>query len=172
MIGIRPPLTSTGGNCYTHRLMSMKTHQPKTHEVIRRWHLIDAKDKVLGRFASDIARTLMGKGKRDFAPHIDCGDNVVVINAESIRITGNNKPTQKIDFRHSGYPGGETITPYDEFLRSKPERAIRLAVSGMLGKNKLRSRQLARLKVYKGNSHPHGANFAVAKPAAAPATQG
>ena len=151
----------------------MKTYQPKTHTVIRRWHLIDAKDKVLGRFASEIARTLMGKGKRDFAPHIDCGDHVVVINAESIRITGNNKPVQKIDFRHSGYPGGETVTPYGEFLRTKPERAILLAVSGMLlGKTSFGLASLRGLKVYKGSTHPHGANFAVAKPAAAPATQG
>jgi large subunit ribosomal protein L13 len=115
----------------------------------------------------------MGKGKRDYAPHVDCGDHVVIINAEGIRITGNNKPVQKFDFRHSGYPGGDTLTPYGEFLKSKPERAIHLAVSGMLNKNRLRSRQLARLKVYKGSAHPHGAQFAVkAKPeAAAPAAQ-
>jgi len=153
-------------------MFTKKTYQPKTATVSRRWHIFDANDKVLGRFASDIARLLMGKGKRDFAPHVDCGDHVVVINAESIRITGNNKPVQKVDFRHSGFPGGETITPYGEFLRTKPERAIILAVSGMLGKNKLRSRQIARLKVYKGGAHPHGAHFAVAKPAAVPAAQG
>jgi len=150
----------------------MKTYQPKLDATTRRWHLFDAKDKVLGRFASEVARLLMGKGRRDYTPHIDCGDHVVVINAEGIRITGNNKPVQKIDFRHSGYPGGETITPYGEFLRSKPERAIQLAVSGMLGKNKLRSRQLARLKVYKGSAHPHGAHFAQPKAAATPAAQG
>jgi large subunit ribosomal protein L13 len=152
--------------------MSTKTYLPKVTDASRRWHLFDAKGKVLGRFATEVARLLMGKGKRDYTPHIDCGDHVVVINAEGIRITGNSKPVQKIDFRHSGYPGGETITPYGEFLRTKPERAIELAVSGMLGKNKLRARQLARLKVYKGSAHPHGAQFAPAKTAAAPAAQG
>ena len=152
--------------------MSTKTYQPNAKTIVRRWHLFDAKGKVLGRFASEIARILMGKGKRDFAPHVDCGDNVVVINAEEIRITGNNKPVQKIDFRHSGYPGGETITPYGEFLRSKPERAIELAVSGMLGKSRLRDRQIRRLKVYKGSAHPHGAHFATPKPAATPSAQG
>jgi large subunit ribosomal protein L13 len=153
--------------------MFMKTHQPKIETIVRRWHLVDAKDKVLGRLATEVARALMGKGKRDYAPHVDCGDHVVIINAEGIRITGNNKPVQKFDFRHSGYPGGDTLTPYGEFLKSKPERAIHLAVSGMLNKNRLRSRQLARLKVYKGSAHPHGAQFAVkAKPeAAAPAAQ-
>jgi large subunit ribosomal protein L13 len=156
--------------------MFMKTHQPKAETLVRRWHLVDAKDKVLGRLATEVARTLMGKGKRDYAPHVDCGDHVVIINAEGIRITGNNKPVQKIDFRHSGYPGGETVTPYGEFLKSKPERAIHLAVSGMLSKNRLRDRQLARLKVYKGSTHPHGAQFAAPRAksdaAAAPAAQG
>jgi large subunit ribosomal protein L13 len=153
----------------------MKTYQPKKNSIVRRWHLVDAKDKVLGRLATEVARTLMGKGKPSFTPHVDCGDHVVIINAEGIRITGNNKPVQKIDFRHSGYPGGETITPYGEFLKSKPDRAIYLAVSGMLSKNRLRARQLARLKVYKGSTHPHGAQFAAkakTESAAAPAAQG
>jgi len=152
--------------------MLMKTYQPREQAVVRGWHLVDAKDKVLGRLATEVARVLMGKGKRDFAPHVDCGDHVVIVNAEGIRITGNNKPTQKIDFRHSGFPGGDTSTPYGEFLKTKPERAIRLAISGMLSKTRLRDRQLARLKIYKGSTHPHGAQFAAkAKPetAAAPA---
>jgi large subunit ribosomal protein L13 len=155
--------------------MLMKTYQPKQQAIARRWHLFDAKDKVLGRLATEVARVLMGKGKRDYAPHVDCGDHVVIINAEGIRITGNNKPVQKIDFRHSGYPGGETVTPYGEFLKSKPDRAIHLAVSGMLSKNRLRDRQLARLKIYKGSTHPHGAQFATkakAEPVAAAAAQG
>ena len=154
--------------------MFMKTYQPRQQSISRRWHLVDAKDKVLGRLATEIARVLMGKGKRDFAPHVDCGDFVVVVNAEGIRITGNNKPVQKIDFRHSGYPGGHTMTPYGEFLKSKPDRAIELAVSGMLSKTRLRSRQMARLKVYKGSTHPHGAHFATRAKAeaAAPAAQG
>jgi large subunit ribosomal protein L13 len=155
--------------------MLMKTYQPRQQAITRGWHLVDAKDKVLGRLATEVARVLMGKAKRDFAPHVDCGDHVVIINAEGIRITGNNKPVQKMDFRHSGYPGGDTHTPYAEFLRTKPDRAIRLAISGMLSKTRLRDRQLARLKIYKGSTHPHGAQFAVpAKPeaAAVPAAQG
>lgn len=142
------------------------TYQAKASNIQRRWHLIDAKDQVLGRLATKIARHLSGKDKRAYTPHVDCGDYVVVINAEGIKITGNNKPVQKIDFRHSGYPGGDTITPYGEFLRKKPTRAIELAVSGMLPKTRLRSRQMAKLRVYKGNTHPHGAQFATPKAAA------
>jgi large subunit ribosomal protein L13 len=140
--------------------MLNKTYQPSQISVERKWHLVDAKGQILGRLAGDIAKRLSGKTKRTYTPHIDLGDFVVVVNAEGVRITGNNKPVQKIDFRHSGYPGGDTITPYGEFLKKKPERAIELAVSGMLAKNKLRDRQMARLKVYKGPAHPHGAQFA------------
>jgi large subunit ribosomal protein L13 len=143
--------------------MSTKTYQPTKFSVERRWHLIDANGQVLGRMASAISRKLAGKDKPVFTPHVDCGDFVVVVNAEAIKITGNNKPTQKIDFRHSGYPGGDTVTPYKEFLKKKPERAISLAVSGMLPKNKLRAIQMTRLKVYRGGTHPHGAQFAPKK---------
>ena len=148
--------------------MSMKTYQPNKTTVERQWHLIDAKDAVLGRLASDISRKLSGKSKRAYAPHVDGGDYVVVVNAAQVRITGNSKPVQKIDFRHSGYPGGDTITPYGEFLKKKPERAIELAVSGMLPKTRLRKKQIARLKVYRGITHPHGAQFA---PSVVPATE-
>jgi large subunit ribosomal protein L13 len=141
----------------------LKTFQPKTNTIARHWHLLDANGKTLGRFASDVARQLTGKSKPIYAPHVDCGDFVVVINAEGIKITGNNKPIQKIDFRHSGYPGGDTTTPYGVFLKTRPDRAITLAVSGMLPKTRLRSRQIARLKVYKGAHHPHGAQFAPIK---------
>ncbi len=137
--------------------MSTKTFQPQPNTIKRRWHVVDAKNQVLGRLASQIARRLMGKDKANFAPHVDCGDFVVVVNAAQVRITGGSKPVQKIDFRHSGYPGGDTITPYGEFLRNNPERAVTLAVSGMLSKNKLRRRQLTRLKVYRSGTHPHGA---------------
>jgi large subunit ribosomal protein L13 len=139
------------------------TFQSKAPSVQRKWHLIDAQDQVLGRLATKIARHLSGKDKRVYSPHVDCGDYVVVVNATGIKITGNNKPVQKIDFRHSGYPGGQTITPYGEFLKKKPTRAIELAVSGMLPKTRLRSRQMAKLRVYKGASHPHSAQFAVKK---------
>jgi large subunit ribosomal protein L13 len=148
--------------------MSQKTYQPTAHNINRQWHLIDANDQVLGRLASKISRILTGKGKRQYAPHVDCGDFVVVINAQGIRITGNNKPVQKIDFRHSGYAGGSTVTPYGEFLRKKPERAIQLAVSGMLPKTRLRKNHMAKLKIYKGTEHPHGGQFAQKTPAAAP----
>jgi large subunit ribosomal protein L13 len=145
--------------------MATKTSFPTTSSVNRKWHLIDAKGQVLGRVACDISKKLTGKSKRLFAPHVDCGDFVVVVNAEGVRLTGNNKPTQKIDFRHSGYPGGMTITPYGEFLKKNPERAISLAVSGMLPKTRLRSRQMARLRVFRGTNHPHTAQFAI-KPVA------
>ena len=150
--------------------MTSKTYQPKSSDIHRRWHLVDANGQVLGRLATQIARRLMGKDKKEYAPHVDCGDYVVVINAAGIRITGNNKPTQKIDFRHSGYSGGHTITPYGTFLKEKPERAITLAVSGMLAKNRQRARQLTRLRVFRGETHPHAANFAAEKQTAAQPT--
>ncbi len=146
--------------------MQNKTYQPTRSSVDRQWHLVDAKDQILGRLAVEVSKKLSGKSKRTYTPHVDAGDFVVVVNAEGIKITGANKPVQKIDFRHSGYPGGHTITPYGEFLRKKPTRAIELAVSGMLPKTKLRDRQMTRLKVYKGATHPHGAQFAVKKEAA------
>jgi large subunit ribosomal protein L13 len=145
--------------------MPTSTYQPKNSTVVRKWHLIDANDMVLGRLATQVSRLLAGKSKSTFAPHVDCGDFVVIINAEGVRITGNNKPTQKIDFRHSGFPGGDTMTPYGEFMRKNPERAVQLAVSGMLAKTRLRKRQIARLRVYRGKVHPHGAQIAVAQPA-------
>ena len=143
----------------------MKTFQPKKETIERTWHLVDAKDQVLGRLASTVARQIQGKGKRTYSAHIDSGDHVVVVNADKIRITGDSKPVQKVDFRHSGYPGGTTITPYVDFLQTKPERAVYLAVSGMLPKTRLRPRQLKRLKIYRGDSHPHSAQFASRKPA-------
>ncbi len=134
------------------------THiMPDAH---RRWHLFDAQGQVLGRIATEISTVLVGKRKRVFSPHADNGDFVVVVNAQGIKITGNSKAEQKIDFRHSGYPGGDTMTPYSIFLKEKPDKAIMLAVKGMLPKNRLRSRFLSRLKIYKGATHPHGANLA------------
>ena len=138
----------------------MKTTYPDAKSIPRTWHLVDVKNQILGRVATSIARTLSGKAKRFYTPHIDCGDYVVVLNAEHIKITGGNKPVQKIDFRHSGYPGGDVMTPYSKFLKSNPDRAIELAVSGMLPKNKLRAHQMKRLRVFKGETHPYGAQFA------------
>lgn len=131
-------------------------------EPNRKWHLIDAKDQVLGRIATKISSILVGKNKRTFSPNNDNGEFVVVVNADGVRITGGNKAEQKMDFRHSGYPGGDTLTPYSIFLKEKADRAIMLAVKGMLPKNRLRNRFLSRLKVYRGSAHPHGANLASA----------
>jgi len=139
--------------------MSKTTH-PKLSSIVRKWHVIDAKDQILGRLATRVTYMLSGKGRRDYSSHVDGGDHVVVINAQGIKITGNSKPDQKMNFRHSGYPGGDTMTPYRTFLKEKPDRAVYLAVKGMLPKNRLRSRRLARLKVYKGETHLHGAQFA------------
>ncbi len=141
----------------------MTTTHLKTNEIRRTWHLIDAKDQVLGRLATEVVRRLSGKDKRAYSAHADVGDFVVIINAKDVRLTGNSKLDQKIDFRHSHFPGGDTQTPYREFMKSKPDRAVELAISGMLPKNKLRPRRLRRLKVYKGGDHPHGANFPKAK---------
>jgi len=124
---------------------------------------VDAKDKILGRLAPGVANILHGKDKPFFTPHIDCGDFVVVINAGKVRLSGNKLKT-KMDFRHSGYPGGQTLTPYEKLLREKPQRAIELAVSGMLPKNRLRSRMMRRLKVYRGPEHPHNVQFAKPDP--------
>ena len=143
--------------------MSVKTYQPNKLTVRRTWHLIDAKGEILGRLATKAARILTGKAKITYAPHVDTGDYVVVINATGVKLTGNNKAKQKIDFRHSGYPGGYTITPYDLLLKEKPDRAIELAVSGMLPKTRLRSRQMTRLRVYKGDTHPYGPQFVKVK---------
>jgi large subunit ribosomal protein L13 len=146
--------------------MSTKTYQPSKQTIQRNWHLVDAKGQILGRLATEVAKLLSGKRKIVFAPHVDSGDHVVVINAEGIRITGNNKPTQKIDFRHSGYPGGDTMTPYNLFLEKKPARAVELAISGMLPKTRLRKRQMARLHVFRKNTHPYGGHFAAKEQAA------
>jgi large subunit ribosomal protein L13 len=127
------------------------THSPRltTAEVERRWFLIDAQDVVLGRLACMAADLLRGKGKPTFSPDMDGGDGVIVINAGKIRLTG-NKHIQKIDFRASRYPGGQVYTQYGKLLKEKPERAVELAVYGMLPKNRLRDRFMRRLKVSRG----------------------
>ena len=132
----------------------MKTRSPKAKEIKREWHLIDAKDKVLGRLATQIAQLLMGKNKPYFTRHLDCGDYVVVINAKEVKVTG-KKEKQKIYYRHSGYPGGLKETPLWMLREKHPERIIINAVSGMLPKNKLKKGMLARLKVQPGREHPY-----------------
>ncbi len=132
----------------------MKTYCPKETEIVRKWWSVDAEGKVLGRLASKIAHILRGKHKPYFAPHIDCGEVVVVINAEKICFTG-KKLENKLYYRHSGYPGGLKTIPLSTLLARKPEEVLRLAVKGMLPKNKLGRKILKKLKVHKGPDHPH-----------------
>ena len=134
----------------------MRTYTPKPGEVDRQWHVIDATDVVLGRLASQVAVLLRGKHKPTFAPHVDTGDFVVVINADKVALTG-AKLEQKKAYRHSGYPGGLRSVRYDELLDKNPEKAIEKAVKGMIPKNTLGAQQLTKLKVYAGAEHPHAA---------------
>lgn len=134
----------------------MRTFTPKPGEVSRNWHVIDATDVVLGRLASHAAVLLRGKHKPTFAPHVDTGDFVIIVNAEKVALTG-LKSSKKFAYRHSGYPGGLRATRYDELLEKNPERAVEKAVRGMLPKNSLGRDQLKKLKVYRGASHPHAA---------------
>ncbi|ADU96352.1 50S ribosomal protein L13 [Thermovibrio ammonificans] len=134
----------------------MKTFMQKKEEVQREWFLVDATGKTLGRLASEIAKILMGKHKPTYTPHVDGGDFVVVINADKIHVTG-RKLEKKIYYKHTLYPGGLKETKLKDMLKEKPEEVIRLAVKGMLPKNKLRDRRMKRLKVYAGSEHPHGA---------------
>jgi len=134
----------------------MKTFVAKEHEIEKRWHLVDARDKVLGRLASEIATILRGKNKPIFTPHMDAGDHVVLINADKVVLTG-DKLEKKIYYRHSGYVGGLKKTTAKEMLQKRPENLIRLAVKGMLPKNSLGRRQLTKLKIYAGPDHPHQA---------------
>jgi large subunit ribosomal protein L13 len=135
---------------------TVRTYTPKPGDVERTWHVIDATDVVLGRLASQVATLLRGKHKATFAPHVDSGDFVIVINADKVALTG-NKREQKLAYRHSGYPGGLRAVPYSELLEKKPERAVEKAVRGMLPKNSLGRTQLTKLKVYAGPEHPHAA---------------
>ena len=122
----------------------------------RRWYVVDASGQTLGRLASTVALVLRGKHKRDFSPHLDQGDFVVVINADRIRVTG-KKLTDKVYYRHSGYPGGLRSETLKEMLARKPERVIELAVKGMLPDNRLGNAIYRKLKVYAGPQHPHAA---------------
>ena len=134
----------------------MKTYSPKARDIKREWHVVDAADKTLGRMASQVANLLMGKHKPIYAPHLDTGDYVVVINVAKVRLTG-KKAEQKIYYRHSGYPGGLKSLPFKELLASNPTRVIEHAVKGMLPHNRLGRAMFKKLKVYSGNEHPHQA---------------
>ncbi|MCL2594346.1 MAG: 50S ribosomal protein L13 [Promicromonosporaceae bacterium] len=134
----------------------MRTFTPKPGDIQRDWYVIDATDVVLGRLATQVATLLRGKHKPTFAPHVDGGDFVVVINADKVAVSGNKRVT-KMAYRHSGYPGGLRAIPYGELLDKHPERAIEKAVRGMLPKNRLARQQMTKLRVYRGEDHPHAA---------------
>ncbi|MFI7588149.1 50S ribosomal protein L13 [Spongisporangium articulatum] len=134
----------------------MRTYTPKPGDVERRWHVIDANDVVLGRLATQAAVLLRGKHKPTFAPHVDTGDFVIIINAEKVALTG-SKREQKKAYRHSGYPGGLRAVGYVELLEKHPERAVEKAIRGMIPKNSLGRQVLSKLKVYAGPEHPHAA---------------
>lgn len=133
-----------------------KTFTPTPADIEREWFVVDAADQTLGRFASDIANILRGKHKPTYAPHMDGGDFIVVINAEKVAVTG-NKALQKRYYRHSGYPGGLREFSFEQMRERYPERIIEGAVRGMLPKNKLGRQMLSKLKVYAGPEHPHSA---------------
>jgi large subunit ribosomal protein L13 len=133
-----------------------RTFSPKPADVQHDWLVIDATDVVLGRLASHAAALLRGKHKPTFAPHMDMGDFVIIINAEKAALTG-AKRAEKTYYRHSGYPGGLTATTYPEMLEKHPTRAVEKAIRGMLPKNSLGRAQLKKLKVYAGSEHPHAA---------------
>ena len=134
----------------------MKTYSAKPGEVTREWYLVDAEGKTLGRLATQIADTLRGKRKPQFTPHVDTGDFVIVVNAEKIQVTG-NKLDQKRYYRHSGYPGGIRSRTLREQLDRRPTEVLRVAVKGMLPKNRLARQQITKLKIYAGPEHPHEA---------------
>ncbi len=136
--------------------MTVRTYTPKAGDVTRQWLVIDATDVVLGRLASQVAVLLRGKHKATFAPHVDTGDFVVIVNADKVALTG-SKLEQKRAYRHSGYPGGLKSRTYTEMLDKHPAKAVEKAVRGMLPKNSLGRAQLSKLKVYAGPEHPHQA---------------
>ena len=133
-----------------------RTFSPKPADVQREWLVIDATDVVLGRLAAHAAALLRGKHKTTFAPHMDMGDHVIIVNADKVALTG-AKLTQKMAYRHSGYPGGLTATSYQDLMEQNPVRAVEKAIRGMLPKNTLGREQMSKLKVYSGSEHPHQA---------------
>jgi len=132
----------------------MKTKVLKNTDIVRKWYVVDATNKILGRFATRIARILTGKNKPQYTPHVDCGDFVVVLNANKFRVTG-KKMDDKIYYSHSMYPGGLKAISLKLMLEKQPRKVIYKAVSGMLPKNRLRDRRLKRLKIYLSSEHPH-----------------
>ncbi|MFB5066515.1 MAG: 50S ribosomal protein L13 [Candidatus Wallacebacter cryptica] len=135
----------------------VKTYMANKENIERKWYVIDATDKTLGRLATQIATILRGKHKPIYTPHVDTGDHVIVINAEKVRLTGNKLQDKKY-YRHSGYPGGLRVRTAGQILSSgRPEQVLKLAVKGMLPHNRLGRKMFKKLKVYAGNEHPHSA---------------
>jgi len=137
-------------------IKDMKTYSAKDSDIAREWYLINAQGKVLGRLASEVAKRLRGKHKPIYTPHVDTGDFIIIVNADKVRMTG-KKLTDKFYYRHTGYPGGLKSISAEKLLKEKPERLVHLAVKGMLPKNSLGRKMLKKLKVYRGDEHPHSA---------------
>lgn len=138
----------------------MRTYSTKASDIQRQWHVVDASDKVLGRLATEVASLLEGKHKPVYAPHMDTGDFVIVVNASKVQVSG-KKSKQKIYYRHSGYPGGLKSTNFAEMMKTHPTRAVEHAVRGMLPHNRLGAAMARRLKVYAGEAHPHRAQVSI-----------
>lgn len=136
----------------------MGTYSVRASEIRQDWYVADAEGQILGRLASDIASVLKGKRKPTYSPHLDVGDHVIVINAEKVRVTG-RKRDDKMYFRHSLYPGGHTLTRFRDLQADKPEEIIRLAVKGMMPRNRLGRAMMKKLKIYAGSDHPHEAQM-------------
>lgn len=137
-------------------MVAVRTYSPKASEIERSWYVVDAEDLVLGRLATEVARILRGKHKPTFAPHLDTGDHVIVVNADKVVLTS-NKAERKDVWRHSGFPGGIKHQTYAAELRDKPAEAVRRSIRGMLPKNRLGRAMATKLKVYAGSDHPHAA---------------
>ncbi|HEY5108619.1 MAG TPA: 50S ribosomal protein L13 [Acidimicrobiales bacterium] len=138
----------------------MRTFSPKPDDITRAWHIVDADGLVLGRLATEVAAVLRGKHKPTFAPHVDSGDHVIVINADKVVLTS-GKADSKMSYRHSGYPGGLTATSYADLMVERADDVVRDAIRGMLPKNRLGRQMGTKLKVYRGEEHPHVAQAPV-----------
>jgi large subunit ribosomal protein L13 len=160
--GVAPPPAPDASDAVptNERVTFVRTYSPRPGDIQRAWHVIDATDIVLGRLAVQSANLLRGKHKPIYAPHVDTGDFVIIVNAEKIALTG-DKLTNKLAYRHSGYPGGLTATPIGQLLEKDARKVIEKAVWGMLPKNKLGRQIIKKLKVYSGPTHPHQAQQAV-----------
>lgn len=137
-------------------MIARATTMAKPQEIERKWYVVDAEDKVLGRLASEVASILRGKNKPFFTPHVDCGDYVIIINAEKVKLTG-KKLEQKIYQTYSGYTGGRKEVVYSELLAKNPELLVRKAIKGMMPRTRLANQMIKKLKIYAGTEHPHEA---------------